>query len=201
MSRGAIRKAIVLCVAAFAAALSPSLLRPDALVITRAMLATTISEIFIRADTVVVELEIGASDAQAFQNLLPDELYEALGNEPAPWRDRLARFVEQDFSVSADDGPPLPGRLSEIEIRHRIQRDEVTGEPLPVQAEDAERVVFARLAYPLSGRPARLTFTPPGREPGQPSANVGFVAYHDGLHVNDFRYLGQPERVVLDWGD
>jgi hypothetical protein len=201
LSRGAIRKAIVLCIAAFASALSPSLLRPDALVITRAMLATTISEIFIRADTVVVELEIGASDAQAFQNLMPDELYEALGNEPAPWRDRLARFVEQDFSVSADDGPPLPGRLSEIEIRHRIQRDEVTGEPLPVQAEDAERVVFARLAYPLSGRPASLTFTPPGREPGQPSANVGFVAYHDGLHVNDFRYLGQPERVVLDWGD
>lgn len=84
LSRGAIRKAIVLCIAAFASALSPSLLRPDALVITRAMLATTISEIFIRADTVVVELEIGASDAQAFQNLMPDELYEALGNEPAP---------------------------------------------------------------------------------------------------------------------
>ena len=201
MSRNAVRNTIVLCLAAFAAVLSPSLLRPDALVITRAMLATTISEIFIRADTVVVELEIGVSDAQAFQNLMPDELYEALGNEPAPWRDRLTRFVEQDFSVSADDGPPLPGRLSEIEIRHRIQRDEVTGEPLPVQAEDAERVVFARLAYPLSGRPASLTFTPPGRESGQPLANVGFVAYHDGLHVNDFRYLGQPERVVLDWED
>ena len=201
MSRNAVRNTIVLCLAAFAAVLTPSLVRPDALVITRAMLATTISEIFIRADTVVVELEIGVSDAQAFQNLMPDELYEALGNEPAPWRDRLTRFVEQDFSVSADDGPPLPGRLSEIEIRHRIQRDEVTGEPLPVQAEDAERVVFARLAYPLSGRPASLTFTPPGRESGQPLANVGFVAYHDGLHVNDFRYLGQPERVVLDWED
>jgi hypothetical protein len=176
-------------------------LRPDALVITRAMLATTISEIFIRADTVVVELEIGAADARAFQNLLPDELYEALGNEPEPWRDRLARFVEQDFSVSADQGPPLPGRLTEIEIRHRIQRDEVTGEPFPVQAEDAERVVFARLAYPLPARPASLTFTPPGRRPGGPVGNVGFITYHDGLHVNDFRYLGQPERINLDWED
>ena len=201
MSRKAVRYSIVLCLAANAAVLTPSLLRPDALVITRAMLATTISEIFIRTDTVVVELEIGVRDAQAFQNLLPDELYEALGNEPEPWRDRLARFVEQDFSVSADQGPPLPGRLTEIEIRHRIQRDEVTGEPLPVQAEDAERVVYARLAYPLSERPASLTFTPPGGSPGRPVANVGFITYHDGLHVNDFRYLGQPERIVLDWED
>ena len=201
MSRSAVRKAIVLCFAALAAVLSPSLLRPDALVITRAMLATTVSEIFIRADTVVVELEIGVADAQAFQNLLPDELYEALGNEPEPWRDRLARFVAQDFSVSADQGPPLPGRLTEIEIRHRIQRDEVTGEPLPVQAEDAERVVYARLAYPLPERPASLTFTPPGRGSGRPVGNVGFITYHDGLHVNDFRYLGQPERVILDWED
>ena len=201
MSRNAVRNTIVLCVAAFAAVLSPSLLKPDALVITRAMLATTISEIFIRADTVVVELEIGVGDAQAFKNLLPDELYEALGNEPEPWRDRLARFVERDFSVSADQGPSLPGRLTEIEIRPRIQRDEVTGEPLPVQPEDADRVVFARLAYPLSGRPASLTFTPPGGTPGEPVANVGFITYHDGLHVNDFRYLGQPERIVLDWED
>jgi len=201
LSRYSVRKSIVLCLAAFAAVLSPSLLKPDALVITRAMLATTVSEIFIRADTVVVELEIGVADAQAFQNLLPDELYEALGNEPEPWRDRLARFVEQDFSVAADQGPPLPGRLTEIEIRQRIQRDEVTGEPLPVQAEDAERVVFARLAYPLPERPASLTFTPPGRGPGRPVGNVGFIAYHDGLHVNDFRYLGQPERVILDWED
>lgn len=201
MSRSAVRKSIVLCLAALAAVLSPSLLRPDALVITRAMLATTISEIFIRADTVVVELEIGVGDAQAFQNLLPDELFEALGNEPEPWRDRLARFVAQDFRVSADQGPPLPGRLTGIEIRPRIQRDEVTGEPLPVQPEDADRVVFARLAYPLSERPASLTFTPPGGTPGEPVANVGFITYHDGLHVNDFRYLGQPERVILDWED
>jgi hypothetical protein len=201
LSRNAVRNTIVLCVAAFVAVLSPSLLKPDALVITRAMLATTISEIFIRADTVVVELEIGVGDAEAFKNLLPDELYEALGNEPKPWRDRLARFVERDFSVSADQGPPLPGRLTEIEIRPRIQRDEVTGEPLPVQPEDADRVVFARLAYPLSERPASLTFTPPGGTPGEPVASVGFITYHDGLHVNDFRYLGQPERIVLDWED
>ena len=201
MSRRSVRKALALCFAAVAVALSPSLLRPDALVITRAMLATTVSEIFIQPDSVVVELEIGVRDAPVFKNLLPDELYEALGNEPESWRDRLLRFVQQDFTVEADDGPALPGRLREIEIRRRIQRDEVTGEALPVQPEDAETVVFARLAYPLSGRPANLTITPPVRESGQPIASVGFVAYHDGLHVNDFRYLSQAERVVLDWDD
>jgi hypothetical protein len=55
--------------------------------------------------------------------------------------------------------------------------------------------------YPLSGRPATLTFDPPGDRPEDERASIGFVAYHGDLHVNDFRYLGQPETVHLDWDD
>jgi hypothetical protein len=185
-----------------AAALAfPTLLRPDALVITRAMLASTIAEIWIEPDSVVVELEIGSQDIHAFGNLLPDEIFERLGHVPEPWVDRLLRFVAEDFAVRADDGPPAPGRLRSIAVRQRIQRDQVTGEPLPNQPEDAETVIFARLAYPIPGRPSTLTLGPPVQEPGGDLASIGFVTYHMGLHVNDFRYLGRPERLVLDWTD
>jgi len=180
----------------------PAVLNSDAIVITRAMLATTISEVFVEADSVVVKLEVGVPDFAAFQNLLPDELYERLGHEAEPWADRLRRFTVQDLVVRADGGSPLPGRLEELEVRRRIKRDQVTGEPLPVQPDDAEPVIHARLRYPLPGRPDRLSIAPPQLVEGKRvSANIGFVTYHRGLHVNDFRYLGQEETLVLDWDD
>lgn len=179
----------------------PRGLRSDALVITRAMLASTIAEIWIEPDSVVVEFEIGPQDLRAFRNLLPDELYGRLGYDPEPWLDRLLRFTNENFTVRLDDGRVSPGRLRALEVRQRVRRDEVTGEPLPVQPEDAEGVVFARLVYRVSGRPGSLTIGPTSIRQAGESASIGFVTYHEGLHINDFRYLGQPERVVLDWDD
>ena len=34
-----------------------------------------------------------------------------------------------------------------------------------------------------------------------PAANIGFVLYHDGVPVNDFRYLAAESTVDLDWDD
>jgi len=198
MKNGILWLAAALAVLAFAI---PRALFPDALVITRAMLASTIAEIWIEPDSVVIELEIGPQDLRSFRNLLPDELYTRLGFDAEPWLDRLLRFAAEDLVVRADDGPPTAGRLRALEVRNRIRRDEVTGEPLPVQPEDAERVVFARLAYPTPGRPSSLTIGPKPVRESDNNASIGFVAYHEGLHVNDFRYLGQPERVTLDWND
>jgi len=181
--------------------LAYSTLLSDALVITRAMLASTVAEVFIREDSVVVELEIGGSDLQAFRNILPDPLFERLGYAPEPWAERLVRFVEQDLIIRDESGQPLFGFLREIEPRSRIRRDEVTGEPLPFDPDSAETVVFARITYPTGGRPARLSFSAPGGQPGSPSASVGFVTYHSGLPINDFRYLGREEVLNLDWGD
>ena len=48
----------------------------DAVVITRAMQASTIVEIFIDEEQVRAEIEIGAADVAAFANVLPDKLYE-----------------------------------------------------------------------------------------------------------------------------
>jgi len=173
----------------------------DAIVITRAMLASTIAEIFVREDSVVVELEIGGSDLEAFRNLLPDPLYAQLGYDPEPWAGRLIRFVEQDLIIKDDRGRALFGFLREIEPRARIRRDEVTGEPLPFNPDSAETVVFARITYPTGGRPARLSFSAPGGQPGSPVASVGFITYHRGLPINDFRYLGREEVLNLDWDD
>ncbi len=46
----------------------------DALVVTRAMKASTIMEVFVEANEIRVELEIGGNDLEAFQDLLPDQI-------------------------------------------------------------------------------------------------------------------------------
>ena len=80
-------------------------------------------------------------------------------------------------------------------------RDEVTGAPLPVVGEEGEPVVFARLLYPLPGRPKVIRVKPPRDEKGLARATIGFMLYHRNLPVNDFRYLGTEETLRLDWKD
>ena len=66
---------------------------------------------------------------------------------------------------------------------------------------DAELVVGAELVFSLEQRPRELTLEPPrARETGA-TASIGFVLYHAGLPVNDFRYLSGAETVDLDWED
>ena len=179
----------------------PVAVRPDALVVTKAMTATTIAEIFVEDDYVRLELEIGVPDLAGFPNLLPDPLYERLGNEPEPLPRRIPRFFHEDFVIRSDGGAALVGRIEEMEARPRVQRDEVTGEPLPVADEEkAEPVVFARIVYPLKGHPRTMSVGLPHGAEG-PSASIGFVLYHRGLPVNDFRYLGREETVRFDWKD
>jgi hypothetical protein len=174
----------------------------DAIVITRAMTATTIVEAFIELDSIRVELEIGLADLAAFRNVMPDDLYERLGNDPEPLGDRLQRFFGEDFVIRAEGGEPIAGKLAQIAPRQRVRRDEITGEPLqPVEDED-EIVVFVELAYPLAGRPAVLSLKPPAPAGTvSATANIGFVVYHLGIPVNDFRYLGAEESLDLDWAD
>ena len=138
-----------------------SALRSDAIVITMAMRASTIAEVFVEEDSVTVELEIGVADLSAFGDLLPDELYERLGNEPVPLAERVPRFFREGFTVQADDGAPIFGRLLAMEARRRVVRDPITGQSLPVAEEEREPVIFVRMMYPLRGRPETLTIAPP----------------------------------------
>lgn len=63
----------------------------DAIVVTRAGAASTIAELFVESDGMRVEIEVGAGDLEAFANLFPDEVYEAIGLEPGVHRDGSTR--------------------------------------------------------------------------------------------------------------
>ncbi len=159
----------------------------DAVMVTRAMTATTIMEAFVDEGGITVELEIGPSDTHALGLLGDDDV--ALP-APAP--------KDAGFSVRAD-GRLLRGTIESRTHRKRIERDEISGEPLPKPGD--EDVVFVRLRYPLSGHPKTLVIEPPLNDRGYPAADVGFVVYHQGVAVNDFRYLAASEPLDLDWDD
>ena len=180
---------------------APSLARADAIVITKAMTASTIAEIFISEETLQVKLEIGGRDLPAFRNLMPDGVWERMGYEPEPYVDRLVRFFGEDLVFRLDGGRPTPGRILEMEPRKRVKRDEITGEPLAAPEGEGEDVIFAVLEYPIEGRPQVVSMTPPRSPAGMATASIGMVTYHQQLPVNDFRYFGTEEILDLDWDD
>lgn len=183
-------------------AASPAVTLADAIVVSRAMSASTIAEFFVDEQGVRVEIEVGGTDWDAFRNLLPDSIYERLGHEPQPLAERIPLFFQNDWVIRSTDGTPLPGRIVQLNARKRLVRDEITGAPLPVQPEDADTVLLVELAYSWDDRPQSISLQPPMREDAQaPTANVGFVLYHSGVPVNDFRYLGVRSTVDLDWND
>jgi hypothetical protein len=173
----------------------------DAIVLTRAMNATTIAEYSVSESGVRVDLEIGSQDLRAFRNLMPDWLYEELGFAAEAQAVRLQRFFEEDLVIRSADGAPLAGRVVEIGPQPRTQRDEITGEPLPPEEGEEDTVVFAVLEYAFAGRPEQLSFSAPRFVPGVPAASVGFVVYHMEIPVIDFRYLGAEFVLDLDWDD
>lgn len=171
----------------------------DALVVTRAMQASTIAEVFIEGEQIRVKIEVGAADVDYFANALPDELYEKITGQTQPLEKRLRSFFESDWQILAD-GESLTGRLEHVVPAKRVVRDEVTGETLATQPKDAEVVIRVTLCYQLEGRPQTLTIRPP-RIGDNVTASIGFVCYHDGLPVNDFRYMPGEVTLDLDWSD
>jgi len=181
---------------ALAAILAAGQATGDAIVRTQAMFATTVAEIFVEEGRVRAQLEIGLSDLPAFRDLLPDELFEKLSGAPEPLADRLPRFFAEALVVADAEGRPLPGRVLAMRGAERVRRDEITGEPLsPEKGAEPEPVVVAELEWKLSGRPDKLLLAGPA------GGSVGFVLYHDGIAVNDFRYLSPSQTLELDWQD
>lgn len=77
----------------------PSIAWADAIVVTRAMTASTIAEIFIDEGMIRVELEIGVGDLNGFRNIMPDELHERLGHDPVRLSERIPRFFAEDWVI------------------------------------------------------------------------------------------------------
>jgi hypothetical protein len=105
--------------------LAPLFALGDAMVVTRAMTASTIVEVYVETQEVRVELEIGMADIESFKNILPDSIYQDMGNAPEPIKTRVDRFFKEDFVLRAD-GQLLQGRIRQMEPRQRILRDEIT---------------------------------------------------------------------------
>ncbi len=62
-------------------------------------------------------------------------------------------------------------------------------------------MLYAELIYPFELKPEMLTFIPPLGKAGIPTASIGFIAYHKGVPVVDYRYLSEPASLLLDWQD
>ncbi|UCG73967.1 MAG: hypothetical protein JSV45_06220 [Chromatiales bacterium] len=167
----------------------------DAIIRTQAMFASTIAELYVEKTSVRLELEIGLADLGAFRSLLPDDIHQKLGFDAEPMAARIARFLDSEFVIFAG-GNALDGELLRIGPADRVRRDEITGEPLP-PGEEPEIVINATFLWMLDEPPAQIEFglALPA------AASVGFVVYHEGIAVNDFRYMTASQVLKLDWGD
>jgi hypothetical protein len=169
--------------------LLPGVAAADAVVVTRAMTAGTIMEAFVDSEAIVVELEVGEPELSQFPTLV-----EAATSEKA-----LPISIPPGAELSfVADGKQLRGTIESVERRKKLERDEVSGEPLPKPG--AEEALFVSLRYPLRDEPKTLVLSPPSKD-GYAIADIGFVVYHRGVAVNDFRYLSSSERLELDWED
>ena len=157
-----------------------SALCADALVVTRAMEATTIAEIFIEDGVVRAELEIGLRDLPGFAVYLPPDMQKKMGLTETPAR---------SWHILVNGNQPLRETDATLRVSKRVRRDPITGEP--VGAGD-ELVAILSLRYALESRPLSITLGAPQ------GTNIGFVLYDRGLPVNDFRYLPAEATADLD---
>jgi hypothetical protein len=183
--------------ALLALVLLPSGATADAIMRSMAMFATTIAEYYVEEYHVRLELEIGESDIPAFRNMLPEEIYQQLGFGDQPFDERTRLFTGRDMAILYN-GEPLAGFIQKMGPTTRPLRDEITGEELPTAEEDAVFVLGVTIIFPFSDKPGSLTLMAPAQT-GQ--GNIGFVLYHLGVAVNDFRYLTSGYKVTLDWED
>ncbi len=182
--------------------------RADWINLTGSENSRNIVEIYVEDDQVKIKLEIFVEDLKTFAELIPDDFF----TQPIPGRpsleERINIFSEQTFQVIADTDARLTARIDLIEPRMRVQRysplvgsiNPYTGRAIPGPPED-KRVLYVELSYPFSGKPQSLTFIPPLDEKGFPAVSIGFLCYHLGVPVVDFRQLSEKSILQLDWDD
>ena len=134
---------------AFVVALLPGTALADAVVVTRAMTASTIMEAFIEEDAIVVELEIGSDELGRFPSIV---------EASAGAQDRPAALPAASELIFLADGARLRGTIESAERRKKVERDEVSGEPLP--SSKTEEVLFVVLRYPLRNQPQNRAIIP-----------------------------------------
>ena len=171
--------------------------------------APNIAEIHINDDHVRIDLEIFVGHLVTFDRLVPDDFFEGTEIKRASLEERLQQFSNKDLQVIADDGQNLQAKLKLIEPRFRKERpmqvpwkvNPYTGQPIPGPPED-KRVLYAELIYVFTRKPQTLTFVPLLDEESKMSkVPIGFMTYHMGAPLHDFKYFSESSRVILDWTD
>jgi hypothetical protein len=177
--------------------------------LTGAETSPNIAEIYVLDDHVKLVLEVYIGDLDTFDPLIPDDWLqdEARAGRPG-LEERMRSFAQQGFRIRAADGSHLTAQLQLVEPRERVDRQSpfagminpITRQRVPEAPAD-KRVLYAEIIYPFEGRPQQLTIVPPLDEEGRAIVTIGFITYHKSVPVVDFRYLGQPARLNLDWDD
>ena len=153
-------------------------------------------------------LEIYVNDIDQFIDLLPDEWLKQADVTPPPIQERMRRFSTEGFQVIIGDQQRLMAEMKLVEPRLRTDRpnpfagsiNPYTRQPIPGPPED-KRVLYVELVYPFDTKPREITFVPPLEAGGKTAASIGFIAYHKGVPIVDYRYLSEPAMLSLDWQD
>lgn len=185
--------------------------------LTGAETSQNIAEIYILDDHIKVNLEIFIGDLDKFEELLPDDwLDESAGQRPS-LEQRMHTFANKRLQFITEKGTKLPATLELVEPRLRVDRvSAYAGMINPMtrqrvrQAPEDKRVLYAEIMYKFPAdddkqnktlKPEQIKIIPPLDENGVVTADIGFVAYHRAVPVIDFRFLGQPATLNLNWQD
>jgi len=176
--------------------------------LTGAEISRNIAEIYIRDDHVKVKLEVFLGDISAFADLIPDDWVTDPDIDHPSLEERTRHFANHALRFITGKGEVLPAQFLIVEPRLRVdRRSPYAGKINPYnlrrlpEAPVDKRVLYAEIIYPFDKKPDRLTIIPPLDDRGDAEVNIGFIAYHQTVPVTDFRYLGQPEVLNLNWQD
>lgn len=186
----------------------PTPARADWINLTGAETSSNIAEIYVLDDHVKLVLEISIGDLPIFDALVPDDWLKNSHLQRPSLQKRLRQFSSDSFQFVTGKGDKLQAELKLVEPRERKDRQSpfagminpYTRQPIPGAPSD-KRVLYAELIYPFKNQPQALTFVPPLDKEGRALVTIGFIAYHKAVPIIDFRYLGAPARLSLDWED
>ncbi len=182
--------------------------KADWINLSGAQSAANIAEIYVEEDHVRLVLEVYVNDIDKFIDLLPDEWLQQSKVKPPPMQERMRRFSTDGFQVIIGDQQRLMAEMKLVEPRLRKDRpnpfagaiNPYTRQPIPGPPED-KRVLYVELVYPFKTKPREITIVPPLEPGGKSAASIGFIAYHKGVPIVDYRYLSEPAKLNLDWQD
>ena len=179
---------IVLASVIFHLVLSTTSLKADWINLSGAENARNIAEITVLDNRVEIALEIFLEDINQFEPVygsVENFTFQVLANGVA----LKPKIILREQRMRNDRFSPFAGMIDP-----RTRR-KVPGPP------DDKRVIYFELQYPFDTKPNILSFVPPLDETGMAAVTIGFLAYHKSIPINDFRYLSNAAKLLLDWKD